>query len=266
MSCSNIRDILYNYISAYVDNELSDTDRRAIERHLEVCAHCANERFQIEQTRNRLHSGYAFATPFGVKENIQKAILETTQSDMNLPNVAKGGFSWRWAYYIVPPVVTAVAAVFLVLALLPQDMNQESMMEQEIVSAHVRSMMEDNLTHVDSEGSVEIKPWFNNRVDFVAHPEDLSNEGFYLKGGRLDYLNKHNAASLVYQTDDHIINLFIFPTTEADMKSFKNFQNRGYNIVKWTNKGLEYCVISDLNMDELNQFARVYREKISSPN
>ncbi len=43
------------------------------------------------------------------------------------------------------------------------------------------------------------------------------------------------------------------------MKIAKNFQNRGYNIVKWTNKDLEYSAISDLSMEKLKQFSDIYR-------
>lgn len=259
---------MYDYINAYVDEELSTTDHSAIQKHLEVCAHCANEKFQIEQIGNTIHNQFSYSAPYGLKENIRHTITGLADSDINLSNVAKRRFAWRWTYYVIPPVVTAVAAVLLIFSMMPtqDEVMMHNMMEQEIVSAHVRSLMEDNLLHVESKGPQEVKPWFNNRVDFAAQPEDLAADGFSLKGGRLDYLNKHTAASLVYESDDHIINLFVFPTMEADMKSFKNFQNRGYNIVKWVNKGLEYCAISDISLDELNKFARVYRKKITSPN
>lgn len=261
MSSSVVREILYPYINAYVDNELSSTDRSAIEKHLKVCAYCANERFQIEQMKNRLRSEFTYSYHYGLKETIRNKIEEISESNVDLTSTEKSRFSWRWAYYIVPPVVTATLGALLVLDLLPEYPSKETLMEEEIVSAHVRSLMENNLTHIESDGSDGVKPWFNSKVDFVAHPKDLDEDDFYLKGGRLDYINKHNAASIIYQASDHIINLFIFPTKEANMDSFKTFENRGYNIIKWTNNGLEYCAISDLNMKELNRFAKTYKHK-----
>ncbi len=261
MSSSVVREILYPYISAYVDNELSSTDRSAIEKHLKVCAYCANERFQIEQMKNRLRNEFTYSYHYGLKETIKNKIEEISESDVEITNVEKNRFSWHWASYIVPPVVTAAVGALLVLALLPEYTSKESIMEEEIVSAHVRSLMENNLTHIESDGTDLVQPWFNSKVDFVAQPTDLDEDGFYLKGGRLDYINKHHAASIIYETGDHIINLFIFPTNEANMASFKTFENRGYNIVKWANNGLEYCAISDLNMKELNRFAQTYKNK-----
>lgn len=259
MSCSTVRGILYNYINAYVDGELSDTDRAAVEKHFEVCAHCANERFEIEQMKNTLHYEFAYSSPYGLEEDIKNKIAQSAKPEAESVE-EKNPFSWRWLNYIIPPFVTAVAAVLIVLALVP-NFQQEVNMEEEIVSAHVRSLIEDNLIHIASSDTQEVKPWFNGRVDFVAKAKDLSSEGFNLKGGRLDYLNQRNAASIVYQVRSHDINLFIFPTNEDDLDTPLTFQNKGYNIVKWVNNGLEYCAISDLNLPELKKFAELFRGK-----
>lgn len=264
MSCSTVRGILYNYISAYVDDELTDTDRTAVEKHFEICAHCANERYEIEQMKNTLHYEFAYSSPYGLKEDIKDKIAESAEPSEEVIAEEKSQFSWRWLNYIIPPFATAVAAVLIVLALLPQ-YQLSVMMEEEIVSAHVRSLIEDNLTHINSPDTHQIKPWFNGKVDFAPNAKDLSESGFDLKGGRLDYINKQSAASVVYQIRDHVINLFIFPTTKNDMIDVKTHQNRGFNIVKWTNQGLEYCVISDLNLTELEHFAQLYRNQMPLP-
>lgn len=257
MSCSNVRKILYNYINAYVDGELSEPDRAAIEKHFEVCAYCANERFQIDQMKNTLQSEFAYSSPYRLKDVIKNKLTESLESKV-IHN--KSEFSWKWLNYVVPPVVTALATILLIIALLPHFQNKDSM-EIEIVSAHVRSLMEDNLTHLDTSDAQTVKPWFTSKVDFVANAKDLSNKGFRLIGARLDYVNRQNAASIVYQTQDHIINLFIFPTKEKDMLNPKTMHNRGYNIIKWTKHGLEYCVISDLTLAKLSEFANLYRKQ-----
>jgi len=46
------------------------------------------------------------------------------------------------------------------------------------------------------------------------------------------------------------------------MLNSKTMQNRGYNIIKWTKHGLEYCVISDLNLAKLTEFADLYRNEV----
>lgn len=260
MSCSTVRGILYNYINAYVDDELSSTDRTAVEKHFEICAHCANEKFQIEQMKYTLHNEFAYSSPYGLKEDIKNRIAESAvQKEEETEETNK--FSWRWLNYIIPPFVTAVAAVLIVLALVPE-YQPGANMEEEIVSAHVRSLLEDNLVHIASSETQQVKPWFNGRVDFVAQAKDLSKSGYNLKGGRLDYVNQRSAASIVYQIRKHAINLFIFPTNEADLDTPLTFQNKGYNIVKWVDNGLEYCAISDLNLPELKKFSELFRGEV----
>lgn len=262
MSCSTVRGILYNYISAYVDDELSSTDRAAVEKHFEICPHCANEKFELEQMKITLHNEFAYSSPYGLQEDIMNRIAESAESDEKSEHEGKKKFSWRWLNYVLPPLVTAVAGVIIVLALLPKYYSQIDM-EEQIVSAHVRSLIEDNLTHIESADTHQVEPWFKGKVDFVATAKDLTENGFILKGGRLDYVNKTNAASIIYEYQEHVINLFIFPTTEADMESVKTLKSRGYNIVRWTNNGLEYCVISDLNIEYLKKFAEFFRTENS---
>jgi anti-sigma factor RsiW len=189
-------------------------------------------------------------------------IAESAESDEKSEHEGKKKFSWRWLNYVLPPLATAVAGVIIVLALLPKYYSQIDM-EEQIVSAHVRSLIEDNLTHIESADTHQVEPWFKGKVDFVATAKDLTENGFVLKGGRLDYVNKTNAASIIYEYQEHVINLFIFPTTEADMESVKTLKSRGYNIVRWTNNGLEYCVISDLNIEYLKKFAEFFRAENS---
>ena len=83
---------------------------------------------------------------------------------------------------MIPPFITAVAAVLIVLAFIPS-LQPNIRKEEEIVSAHVRSLIQDNLTHIKSEDIHQVKPWFNGKVDFVAKAKNLSEEGFNLMGG-----------------------------------------------------------------------------------
>lgn len=257
MSCSAAKGILYNYISAYVDDELSSTDRAAVEKHFEICAQCANERFEIEQMKNIIHYDFRYSSPYGLEEDIKIKIAESAEQVSTESNEEKTGFLANWLNYVMPPFISAVAAVLIVLALVPQDIPSPQI-QREIVSAHIRSLMEDNLTHVEFSAAHQVKPWFNGRVDFVAKAKDLSQYGFNLKGGRMDYVNNQNTASIVYQYRKHIINLFIFPTTEQGAARAQALKNRDYNIVTWTSGGLEYFVISDLKIPELKKFTHLY--------
>jgi anti-sigma factor RsiW len=86
---------------------------------------------------------------------------------------------------------------------------------------------------------------------------DLKNEGFPLVGGRLDYLDNRPVAALVYQRRNHIINVFIWPTTSAATGEQRTSGQQGYHLFQWTKGGMTHCAVSDLNPEELNQFVHL---------
>src|SRR6516164_5986127 len=80
--------------------------------------------------------------------------------------------------------------------------------------------------------------------------------GFTLVGGRLDYLNGRKVAALVYQRHKHVINLFIWPASKEAEEAPSALARQGYHLVHWTNSGLTYWAISDLNEQEVQEFVQ----------
>ena len=91
--------------------------------------------------------------------------------------------------------------------------------------------MADHLTDVASSDQHTVKPWLDTKLDFAAPVLDLSGDGFPLLGGRLDYLDNHSAAALVYQRRKHFINLFIWPTTPGDSKAQTMVERKSDHLV-----------------------------------
>jgi anti-sigma factor RsiW len=115
-------------------------------------------------------------------------------------------------------------------AVRPSD-GDEDLLANEMVSAHIRSLMVTHMTDVPSTDQHTVKPWFEGKLDFSPPVIDLGQQGFTLIGGRLDYAGGRPIAAIVYQRRQHVINLFVYPSeTAAGMSGTQVKQ--GFNIVE----------------------------------
>jgi anti-sigma factor RsiW len=101
-----------------------------------------------------------------------------------------------------------------------------------------------------------VKPWFNGKLDFSPPVKDLAAQEFPLIGGRLDYLGGRSVAALVFQRHKHVINLFIWPEKAADSKPAVLAAKQGYHLIRWSEAGMAFWAVSDLNEKELMEFVQ----------
>ncbi|MDP9205804.1 MAG: anti-sigma factor [Gemmatimonadota bacterium] len=127
----------------------------------------------------------------------------------------------------------------------------------ELVDAHVRSLLPDHLLDVVSTDRHTVKPWFAGKTDIAPPVVDLSDNGFPLLGGRLDYVDGHSAAVLAYGRRLHTINVFVWRTTTGESRE-GSFDVRGYSLLHWTKGGLSYWAVSDAAQSELEAFRDAY--------
>src|SRR5262249_56061831 len=102
-----------------------------------------------------------------------------------------------------------------------------------------------------------VEAWFNGKLDFSPPVPDLAGEGFDLVGGRLDYVEGQPVAALVYRRRKHFINLFVWPEDNRSSVVPKAVTHQGYNLLHWTQSGMSYWAVSDLNRSELEEFERL---------
>ena len=93
----------------------------------------------------------------------------------------------------------------------------------------------------------------------MTNTTDLTGAGFPLVGGRVDYVEHRPVAALVYRHREHVINVFVWPERNAARTvPTPSASQRGYNVVHWTDNGLAFWAISDLNAAEMKTFAETY--------
>ena len=247
MICQEARSLIHPYL----DGELDLVRSLEIEAHLKDCQTCARDYNELRS----LHSAISnTALRFEPSAALRKRIGVAVRNESDRTN-GSSRRSWRW---LIPAVSFAILVIVVVsLFVLLNRPSTSDLVAQEIVSSHVRSLMEKHLTDVPSSDQHTVKPWFDGRLDFSPPVKDLAAAEFSLVGGRLDYIGNRPVAALVYQHRQHYINVFVWPSTGASEASAKVLVRQGYNLINWNNSGMNYWTISDLNLAELQQFVQL---------
>jgi anti-sigma factor RsiW len=99
----------------------------------------------------------------------------------------------------------------------------------------------------------------------VAPPViDLTAQGFTLIGGRLDYVDGRALGAVVYKRRSHVINLFVAQGAAAEHRAARTETVQGFNIRRWSDRGLNYWAVSDLAADELTEFSEKFEAAMRS--
>ena len=252
MDCREIQ----NLLDGYFDGELDLVRSLEIERHLQDCSACT----RIYQNQKALHStikddSLYFNAPANLQKRVLSAVRETSKD-----KTQRGIFSWRWVY--VAASVAFAALIIFGFVLIQSRPAADDLLAQEVVSGHVRSMMANHLTDVPSSDNHTVKPCFDGKLDFAPPVSDLTAQGFSLIGGRLDYIGNKPIAALVYQRRQHFINLFVWLSTDDSESKNKMMTRQGYNLIRWNKSGMTFWAVSDLNLNELQQFVQA----VQNPN
>ena len=122
--------------------------------------------------------------------------------------------------------------------------------------------MATHLTDVASSDQHTVKPWLDTKLDFAPAVFDLTNDGFPLIGGRLDYIENRPVAALVYQRRKHFINLFIWPAESVMTAANKTISRQGYQLVHWIDGDFNYWAVSDVSESDLQLFKQAFEKQL----
>jgi anti-sigma factor RsiW len=154
----------------------------------------------------------------------------------------------------------ALAAGFLLAAGLAVERTRgirADALGAELVGNQIRSLQPGRLAEVASSDRHTVKPWFAGKLDFSPPVKDLASEGFPLLGGRVDALWGRPVAALAYGRDRHVINLYIAP--RGAIPEGAPEERSGFRIRRWTEAGMAFWAVSDLEASELSRFEALLR-------
>lgn len=260
MQCAEVRPLL----ELYADDELDVSRSLELEHHLETCSACAAQLKQVKALAHAVRdSGIYGSIPSGLSTRVRTAVLEEAgfrEQVRVLPVPRPARLTW-WRPLAIAAVAVIILAVFAVrwIPVAHRANDENTLVAQEVLDSHVRSMMADHLFDVPSTDQHTVKPWFDGKLDFAPPVIDLTSDGFELAGGRLDYIAGRPVAAVVYRRRKHVINLLMWPSDKAEKPT--PLLRNGYNLLHWDNGAMQFWAVSDLNLDELRQFAQLIQKK-----
>jgi anti-sigma factor RsiW len=250
VSCQEAHDLLHGYL----DGELDLVRSLELEHHLQACQSCAHAYQHRQALRSAIQAGSLYFTPPGHLHTRVRAAVRRAHQAAGRPH----GWSWQWL-----SVAASLALVALMLwRLVPglPGVSTDDRLTQELIAGHVRSLMVSHLTDVPSSDQHTVKPWFEGKLDFSPPMAEVTEQGFPLIGGRLEYIGNRAVAAVVYRHQQHVINLFIWPPTQEGDVGESTLTRQGFQLIHWAKAGMSYWVVSDLNAGELQAFVRAVQQ------
>lgn len=278
LTCDECRERL----APYIDDELDALDRKAVSAHLAGCPMCSarheRQRALGETLREKLPT---FAAPDLLRARIGNALrVEASRGSGAAAEPPTGSMAdasaavrsaRRWKFAALAASVLFVASTTYGVVATRDDGRGgaqrsailDDAIAHDVLASHVRSLMPGHLTDVASSNRHNVKPWFNGRLDYSPPVYDLSEAGFPLVGGRVDYVGNRAVAVLVYQRRQHLISVYVWPSAwdidgaAGAAKRTPELTRQGYHMLSWTSNGMTRWAISDLDEEELGELARL---------
>ena len=256
MECKNTLSLVHGYI----DRELDLESVIAVDEHLQSCVEC-KKIYDVHaelQSAVRQHASY-YTAPAALADLIRVNISAPTT---RAPAKTVKSLWQRYQldqWFRFGTAVAATAGVTWMAALQLNSPSQDEAISEQVIAGYARSVLTSHITDVGTSDQHTVKPWLSSKLDFSPPVMDLTNEGFPLIGGRLDYLDNRPVATLVYRHRQHLINLFVWPYSKSDKSAtMQTLSKHGYYLLHWVDAGMTYWAISDVDSADLKTFAESY--------
>ena len=245
-------------VQAELDGELDAAQAAALEAHRADCPICQAAQEQLLRARALVRGDLYETLPDDVRARVMARLRQAEPQAV----AGRRGRWWSWQWLRGPSIGfglgAACAAALALLVVLPRERGDD--LTGAIVASHIRALQPGHLEDVVSTDQHTVKPWFDGRIDFAPPVKDFAAEGFPLKGGRLDYLGGRPVAALVYQRDKHVIDLYVWPESGVGPRFAGDTAMQGYNVVHWTEGGMNFWAVSDVERGQLDDFAALWRK------
>ena len=244
MTCREAGPLLH----ARLDNELDMAGSASIDLHLSDCRACAAQYVALENLHEEITAlDLAYAPGIALERRLASQFLKGTKSPFR-------PWTWNWLNASVM-AAAAIGVVVLILSVPRLRIGSDTdAIAAEILDNHLRALQAVHQVDVPSSDQHTVKPWFQGKTSFSPPVPDLTEHDFILIGGRLEVIHQQPAAAIVYRRRQHVIDLYVSPSTGADSKTELRDLG-GYHLLHWMQDNMSYWAVSDVDPSDLRTFA-----------
>jgi anti-sigma factor (TIGR02949 family) len=250
-------------LQAFLDGELEPSEALIFQQHVETCSSCQSRLQFFQELRSQLRTHTAtYKAPSSLQEHLGRR-LRQAERQRHLARhgavaivaiallVGVGGLYWMATDQTRPPLLT------------------------ELTSAHeaiVRGQVQLSLFSDDRE---TVRRWFSQRLPFRPRIPAGNWEEFHLLGARILALSDREGAFLLYGRDDRRVSLVSLSDpphlpgfskkVEVDGITFWIFIQGVYTIIFWSEEGILSAMVSDDDVEESLEYARLCARQMRLP-
>jgi anti-sigma factor RsiW len=243
---------VFEYIPLYLDEELQESERLVVERHIKICAEC---RAALESERE-LVSGIRKSRP---RYRIPEFLRENVAQSLERSGSRRLSRSYRLPIAACAVLLVALATVWFTAGRgFPPG---PSPLVDVAVKTHLRYLEGQLPLEVFSHSPENISAWFSGKLRFNLRLPDYPQRSaepkpYQVEGARLVGFADEYAAYVVYRLNGRPISLIVTADSVAKPSGGEeipweglrfHFQSvSGWKVLTWSDNGLTYALVSDL--------------------
>jgi anti-sigma factor RsiW len=244
-------------LNRLADGELGWLSQWLLRRHVTHCPSCSGQFEEIAALRTALRTTLPFhRAPLALATRIGATV---SRED---PPAAPRRWRLPEAGFGLSGAIAGVALTLLVQVGLSE--RSADLAGHAAIEAHTAAMAAGHGIDIPTSDHHVVKPWLSARGDISPPVIDLTDEGFFLVGGRLDRVDGHRAAVVVYRRREHIIDLFASNAGNAPDSAPRSETWHGFNTVVWRQGGIDLVAVSDIAAKDLRTFAGGIRNAVGN--
>lgn len=235
----------------YLDGELDRETIGALERHVDDCPDCSSDLRALDDVRQTVRKRAArHPAPVPLRAALEAAAGASRRSRAAAPR------PWiALAASVVVAAMVSAGTTWWTIGDRAAPVAPADLTTHDLVAGHLRALAAASPVDVVSTNHHTVKPWFAGRVASVPPVPDLSDRGFVLVGGRIDYVRQQRIAVVVYRRRGHLIDIYFLPPGLREDGSTAT-RRLGYSLIATDVHGQPAWIVSDLDERELSEFQR----------